>query len=1099
MLEEGVHYRVMYSELYDWQNTQPDAPSAVGDYTATVEAIDGGGYVDFVSWIRFSIKNATSIGDANLTVEPVTYTGFDGNLNLDVRESDTGDRLREGDDFEVTGYLDSEGNTLGSAPVSVGEYSVILEGRGFYKGKVALPFEIVPAQVSGCMVSDIPKWLEYTGEQLRPEPTVMYYGRVLEKGADYTVSYGSNTDVGQPGTLKIVGKGNFSGELDLSFGIYPKQIVEPEAKAGLVYNGSEQAGVAPSDEYSVAGGSASSAGDYTATVSLKDKNNYAWADATDPDDPKVGWGSDDLEVEWSIAKADSPYATPGPISATEGQTLGDLELPEGFSWQDDPSTSVGEAGEHEFMATFTPEDAANYNVVENVPVTVSVSKAADGWEVCGTCMWRFDGGGKLVIKPIDGESGELAEWGDDGVAPWEEEHFWQQRAGVSEIVVEGHVLAPVNAHGAFSGFPGVEAIDLSGLDTSRTTNMMQMFACSNAKAIDVSSFDTSNVTNMSWMFFKCDNLESLDLSSFDTSKVSDAWGWIGSPDERWSLREITLGDKFDFKGNGDMKGSSTGREPLESHTFGGIMTPKLVVDKVDTSPYTGNWVSVGTGESYSFRDELPSNTAATYRAQRKLLESDFSVNVSNAVYSGEAVVGRVKSDSLNEGTDYDVAYSDNVDAGTVDISITGKGFYTGTLNYTFKINPANITADMVSGVPAKMEATGEQLTPEPTVTFNGKALVEGSDYTVSYGDNKEPGKGAVTVAAVEPGNFTGSATVEFDIEKKAESENPDPGTGGGGTDPGTGGGSGGGTDPAPTPDPGQGGGSGGGAPVPAPEPQQFAITYHLDGGVNAASNPAAFAAGTAVALAAPTREGYEFQGWFADSKFTKRVDGISADASGDVELWAKWAKKAPAPTFPDVDYSESSWYGKAVTYVAERGLITGYTAGEKAGQFGVGDSLTRAQLATILWRNACPEEAASYDPASAKDETGIAGSADGQYYTAAANWAVANGVVSGYDRPDGAKDFAADGDVTFEQLVTILARLCATPEELASAGSNLSAFADGGDASSWSRTAFAWAAGKGLVEGYDTDSGKCLAPGENVARERVAVVLMRAFEMGILK
>ena len=277
------------------------------------------------------------------------------------------------------------------------------------------------------------------------------------------------------------------------------------------------------------------------------------------------------------------------------------------------------------------------------------------------------------------------------------------------------------------------------------------------------------------------------------------------------------------------------------------------------------------------------------------------------------------------------------------------------------------------------------------------------------------------------------------------------------------------------------------------------MTYHLDGGVNAASNPAAFAAGAAVALADPTRDGYEFLGWYADANLTKRVTEIPADASGDVELWAKWAKKQPAPTFPDVDYSESSWYGKAVTYVAEKGLITGYTAGDKAGQFGVGDTLTRAQLATILWRNACPDEAASYDPSSAKDATGMAGSADGQYYTAAANWAVANGVISGYDRSDGSKDFAAGDDVTFEQLVTILARLCATPEELVAAGGDLSAFADGDEASSWSRTAFAWAAKKGLVEGYDTASGKLLAPTEDVARERVAVVLMRAFEMGILK
>ena len=204
-----------------------------------------------------------------------------------------------------------------------------------------------------------------------------------------------------------------------------------------------------------------------------------------------------------------------------------------------------------------------------------------------------------------------------------------------------------------------------------------------------------------------------------------------------------------------------------------------------------------------------------------------------------------------------------------------------------------------------------------------------------------------------------------------------------------------------------------------------------------------------------------------------------------------------AVPFPDVDYS--SWYAKGVSYCAAKDLITGYTDGDKAGLFGVGDTLTRAQLATILWRNACPDEYASYDPETAKDTTGIDGSADGMYYTAAANWAVRNGVITGFDREDGSKDFAADDNVSFEQLITILSRLCATPEELSAAGSDLSAFADGDLASSWSRGAFAWAADKGLVQGYDEPAGKFLRPGEPVARERAAVVLMRAFEMDILK
>ena len=202
--------------------------------------------------------------------------------------------------------------------------------------------------------------------------------------------------------------------------------------------------------------------------------------------------------------------------------------------------------------------------------------------------------------------------------------------------------------------------------------------------------------------------------------------------------------------------------------------------------------------------------------------------------------------------------------------------------------------------------------------------------------------------------------------------------------------------------------------------------------------------------------------------------------------------------FPDVDYSD--WYGNAVSFVSAKGLITGYTDGEKAGFFGVGDTLTRAQFATILWRNACPDEYAAYDPKTAMDTTGIEGSADGMYYTAAANWAVANGYITGIDNLDGTFDFAADKPVSFEQMITILARITATPDEVAASRGDLTTFVDGDMASSWSRDSLAWAHDLGLVEGYnDPDRGKLLCPGENVERQRAATVLARAFTMGVLK
>ena len=660
--------------------------------------------------------------------------------------------------------------------------------------------------------------------------------------------------------------------------------------------------------------------------------------------------------------------------------------------------------------------------------------------------------------------------------------------------------------GMFGNCP-IQTLELSSFETSQVTNASSMFSgCSSLKSLDLSGFATPKVADMSSMFEGCTSLASLDISHFDTSSASNMANMFWNCS---SLRSVALGEKFSFRGAKNARQCSL---------------PKLKGDGL-----TGFWKNVETHELYA-EDEIPNNVAATYIAQVKseipktsISESMFVVDTRAKTYTGLSIKPSVSSDTLNKGTDYDVSYGENMNAGEGTVVITGVGDYVGQVTYSFRIDPrqvgapeaatglvysgvgqvgvapsdeyevsngsatdagsytaivslvdkqnyewsgsgnsddievswsiakALLTSSMVSDVPSSMEATGSQLTPKPIVTFNGKTLVQGADYSLSYGENVSPGKGSVTVTAVEDGNFTGSVTVEFDIEKKAE---------------------------------------------PAPEPQQFAVIYHLDGGANATDNPATYMAGTAVPLADPTKEGFEFQGWYADAEFTVRVTGIPADASGDVELWAKWKEQKPAPVFTDVDYSDSSWYGDAVSFVASKGLITGYSG---TTLFGVGDVLTRAQLATILWRNACPDEYASYDPETAVDTTGIDGSADGMYYTAAANWAVKNGVITGFDREDGSKDFAADDDVSFEQLITILSRLCATPEELSAAGSDLSAFADGDLASSWSRGAFAWAAAKGLVQGYDEPTGKYLRPGDPVARERVAVVLMRAFEMGIMK
>ena len=87
------------------------------------------------------------------------------------------------------------------------------------------------------------------------------------------------------------------------------------------------------------------------------------------------------EVTVTIAKAD-PTATAPSATATYGQTLSNVTLnnPAGntagnWSFKDDGTTSVGNAGDNTFKANFTPTDTTNYNTVSNVNVTVTVGKA----------------------------------------------------------------------------------------------------------------------------------------------------------------------------------------------------------------------------------------------------------------------------------------------------------------------------------------------------------------------------------------------------------------------------------------------------------------------------------------------------------------------------------------------------------------------------------------------------------------------------------------------------------------------------------------------------------------------------------------------------
>lgn len=126
--------------------------------------------------------------------------------------------------------------------------------------------------------------------------------------------------------------------------------------------------------------------------------------------------------------------------------------------------------------------------------------------------------------------------------------------------------------------------------------------------------------------------------------------------------------------------------------------------------------------------------------------------------------------ALTADTDYTVSYENNINAGTAKIIITGIGdHFTGSTEKTFTINSAEISGCTFAPI-ADVTYNTKAHTPEVTVTFNGSKLTD-ADYTVSYSEDCI-NAGTATVTVTGKGNFTGTASKTFTINKAGLTLNP---------------------------------------------------------------------------------------------------------------------------------------------------------------------------------------------------------------------------------------------------------------------------------------------------------------------------------------
>ena len=179
-------------------------------------------------------------------------------------------------------------------------------------------------------------------------------------------------------------------------------------------------------------------------------------------------------------------------------------------------------------------------------------------------------------------------------------------------------------------------------------------------------------------------------------------------------------------------------------------------------------VKVKANSNFTFASGITEMTAtskisnATLKSEYiKLKETSFTYNGQPVKPAFDVVIGGHTIDPAN----YTTKYTNNVNAGTATLTVTAApgSDYEGTANITYTIQSAD--AAKLNGVIGTQHYKGYTLeipADKIDLTLNGDKIDVESNFTLTYGENKEVGEGTVTLTPKNK-NFTGTKTLTFQI------------------------------------------------------------------------------------------------------------------------------------------------------------------------------------------------------------------------------------------------------------------------------------------------------------------------------------------------
>ena len=289
-----------------------------------------------------------------------------------------------------------------------------------------------------------------------------------------------------------------------------------------------------------------------------------------------------------------------------------------------------------------------------------------------------------------------------------------------------------------------------------------------------------NVDNGSWQWIDDTEIPTVTKTQYaakfvpnnlDNTDYTNVIGWSDSDNVIYANIPISVVAKKLNDENVSLEYVTTeyngsAKKPSVTVTDGNI----TLIENTDYEINYGENINAGNGSvTVIFKGNYGGSLEKTFEITKKQLgDENVAIEYTTTEYDGSSKQPLVAvtdgSKVLAENVDYEIVYSENVNAGNGKVTVTFIGNYSGSSEKIFEITRKQLGSGNVAIEYTTTEYSGLAKEPKVSVTDGNITLTKNVDYTVAYSENTNVGTGKVSIKFI--GNYDGNDEKTFEITAK---------------------------------------------------------------------------------------------------------------------------------------------------------------------------------------------------------------------------------------------------------------------------------------------------------------------------------------------